>query len=462
MVIEWRAVPHYHSDVCPDTVTFQVVFFENSSKVLFNYGDVNFGNDQCNGGISSTVGVQVSSQVAREYSYQTASLRDGLSLLWQIPSKLDPPTASITVSGSPTVGAEITLDASDSVDPNGQITSYLWEIESGDLTAVLGTPTNVSTSFKSDVKGETVVRLTITNSEGLQAQEKVSLNITETPTNITVDAGDNKYVREGATVTLQAMATGNTEGGVNFQWQQPQEIEKLMGTEDVSSTLTFKAPNQQTVLRFEVVVTTPEGDSASDTVLVIVMPNQVPVARAGEKIWVGTGDKVVLDGSSSYDSDGLIIEYLWSQVVPRDLDDPRRVTLQSPNKVKSEFVAPTIPGTLSFDLKVVDNDGAFHNALLDVEVVPAPSVNAGEDQASNSGQAITLDGSGSSDPLGGDLSYSWSQVSGPVVTLQNQNSAATNFTLPVVQARVVLVFQLTVTTSKGVKGTGTVSVICEP
>ena len=58
----------------------------------------------------------------------------------------------------------------------------------------------------------------------------------------------------------------------------------------------------------------------------------------------------------------------------------------------------------------------------------APVAIAGEDQTAYIGELITLDGSGSYDNNNVLLSYSWSQLSGPVVELENSNSAAPSFT----------------------------------
>ncbi|PYV03183.1 MAG: hypothetical protein DMG10_12230 [Acidobacteria bacterium] len=85
LVIEWRDVRHYSCNGDGTaTVKFQVVFFEGRGDILFNYADVLF-DGACafaNQGASATVGVQVASNSATQYSFNTATLGNGTALLW--------------------------------------------------------------------------------------------------------------------------------------------------------------------------------------------------------------------------------------------------------------------------------------------------------------------------------------------------------------------------------------------
>ncbi len=93
LVVEWRDVPGFDpasaSLPCPGTeaVTFQVVFFENRNDVLFNYSDVTFGGS-CGSrdrGAAATIGIQTSTAVSRQFSFNSASVNDGSALLWTLP-----------------------------------------------------------------------------------------------------------------------------------------------------------------------------------------------------------------------------------------------------------------------------------------------------------------------------------------------------------------------------------------
>lgn len=80
---------------------------------------------------------------------------------------------------------------------------------------------------------------------------------------------------------------------------------------------------------------------------------------------------------------------------------------------------------------------------------PPPVADAGADNSVVMGWPVTLDGSGSSTPVGTITSYLWEQVAGQAVVLDNSSAVTPTFTAPdnVVQTGEVLRFQLTVTNS---------------
>ena len=91
---------------------------------------------------------------------------------------------------------------------------------------------------------------------------------------------------------------------------------------------------------------------------------------------------------------------------------------------------------------------------------PAPVANAGVDQSVIMGHSITLNGSGSSDGgNGGTITYQWTQVGGPAVTLGGATTATPTFTAPTVSyPGDTLAFQLTVTSTRGTSASDNVIV----
>ena len=71
---------------------------------------------------------------------------------------------------------------------------------------------------------------------------------------------------------------------------------------------------------------------------------------------------------------------------------------------------------------------------------------------------MQLSGASSSDPDGDNLSFSWFQTSGPLVTITNADQAIATVTLPQVSVATTLVFQLTVTDPSGASAADSVAV----
>ena len=88
----------------------------------------------------------------------------------------------------------------------------------------------------------------------------------------------------------------------------------------------------------------------------------------------------------------------------------------------------------------------------------APIANAGSDLTINTEQTVTLDASNSMDPNGDPISFSWRQVAGPSVVLEDPLSLRPEF-FPTLAG--TYTFELTVTDNKGLKSTDNVTIIVD-
>ena len=94
-----------------------------------------------------------------------------------------------------------------------------------------------------------------------------------------------------------------------------------------------------------------------------------------------------------------------------------------------------------------------------------PTANAGPAQSVSSGSLVTLDGSASKDPNGLTMTYAWSQIFGPAVTISNVAAVKPTFSAPTLaagQTSATLTFQLVVQDSFGQSAPSTVTVTVQP
>ena len=157
--------------------------------------------------------------------------------------------------------------------------------------------------------------------------------------------------------------------------------------------------------------------------------NLKPVASAGPDLTAETGQTVSITGSAS-DPDGSIQSWRWSRV------SGAAVTLNNASGRTVSFTAPDSAGSLRLRLTVTDSEGASDSDDITITVEEpapepnkAPTANAGANRTVSAAETLTIIGS-ASDPDGFIESWSWTQVSGPTVSLGGASSATVTFKAP--------------------------------
>lgn len=92
LVVQWNNRPHFNTNNSTNGATFQVQVFENGPVLArFVYTDIDFGNPQFNSGVSATIGYQVNSTSAVNYSFDSATVTNGsvLELVAPIVPEID-------------------------------------------------------------------------------------------------------------------------------------------------------------------------------------------------------------------------------------------------------------------------------------------------------------------------------------------------------------------------------------
>jgi hypothetical protein len=149
----------------------------------------------------------------------------------------------------------------------------------------------------------------------------------------------------------------------------------------------------------------------------VIDNNSIPVASAGEDIKTTTDRSISIDADASFDPDGDAITYNWSFARKPDTSSLDASAFRNNNTSLSQTdFFPDVTGLYIISLVVIDAQGAESipdDVIVQVEEGQEPVSLAGIDQNILEGEEVILDGSGSYDPLGRELTYSWSIASQP-------------------------------------------------
>jgi len=166
-------------------------------------------------------------------------------------------------------------------------------------------------------------------------------------------------------------------------------------------------------------------------------------ADAGKGKAVVPGSVITLDASGSQSKNGPLA-YTWRQI------SGPSVSLSATDQAVVTFTAPSLTGsgdvTLVFEVlaksgQESDTDQITYVISLSGEN-HAPVADAGPDQLVDGGDSVTLDGSGSYDPDGAALEYTWTQTGGYPVALSDNAAEGPGFTAPVLPIGETLTFEL--------------------
>ena len=178
--------------------------------------------------------------------------------------------------------------------------------------------------------------------------------------------------------------------------------------------------------------------------------NYKPIAAAGQDQIVNPGNTVVLDASGSYDQDGEIESYSWTQV------SGDMINIEFSDSVVARFTMLEQGGGVDIELTVADNNGALDLDTTRIVINQPPTADAGEDQETGYSAVVLLDGSQSSDEIGEIDGFLWEQLSGEPVSIFSSDQPVATFYSPGIDA--TLFFVLSVFDEQGLSDKDTTTV----
>jgi PKD repeat protein len=299
-----------------------------------------------------------------------------------------PPAANAGPDILSAPGEDVTLDASNSFDSDGNVSLFRWDLS--DANEPFFGATLVRAYSEPGVYG---ARLTITDDSGAvnaTAQDEVTIRINHQPV---ANAGTDVF-SSTSTITFDGSQSADADGNpLSYKWDFGDGSLPQSG---VQVTHTYAEGG-----RYPVVLSVDDGTglaNATNRTSVNVVIDRPPTADAGGNKHVCSGDIVVFDGTNSKDPEGGLLRYTW------DFGDKTSADVANPTKVYTEA------GMYPVELSVEDESGFVANRHTDrvvIRVEMAPLADAGPDQTVCAGQEVRFDGSKSRDRDGVVNRYSW-------------------------------------------------------
>ncbi len=374
------------------------------------------------------------------------------------PSPNVAPTANAGLDQNITLPTNTASLTGSGIDPDGNITTYLWRKISGPISGTITNPAAATTTVTGLVQGVYKFELKVTDNSGATDVDTMQVTVNAAVINQlpTANAGlDQNITLPTNTVSLSGSGTDPDGIITAYLWR------KISGPTNGSIVNTTAASTSvsglvQGVYKFELKVTDNSGATDVDTMQVTVNAalNQPPTANAGFDLTITLPINMVSLNGSGTDPDGTITAYLW-----RKISGPANGTISNTISATSSATG-LVQGVYKFELKVTDNSGATDVDTMQVTVNAAvnqpPTANAGLDQNITLPTSSTsLNGSGT-DPDGTITAYLWRKISGPANGTISNTISATSSATGLVQG--VYKFELKVTDNSGATDVDTMQV----
>ncbi|MES2960372.1 MAG: PKD domain-containing protein [Pseudomonadota bacterium] len=354
------------------------------------------------------------------------------------------PTADGGIDQNVSIGTVVTLDGSASWDPDGNLVTYVWTLDSkpaNSAAAIVGA-SSPRPSLTPDQVGTYTASLVVIdslNETSVADQVVVTVNALNKNNAPVAVAGSDQNVLVGATVELDGSGSVDTDGDLlTYSWSitskpagSTAQLSYTDGADDPAPTFVADVAG---VYVIGLVVGDGKANATPVSVKVTAaVGNVAPVANAGDDASTVVGTTVNLSGTLSSDANGSdALTYAWKIVSRPAGSAAAPVNPSNPTAT----LTPDVAGLYVIELVV--SDGMLSSAPDSVVVTVgnpgvnlAPVAKAGPRQRGVAiGQTVALDGSKSYDPNGTAVMYTWKFKSKPkksTAALQGGTTVAPTF-----------------------------------
>ena len=341
----------------------------------------------------------------------------------------------------------VTLDGTASGDPNGDNLTYTWTQTTGP-PIILDRKHSAMPQFTSPiVASDTAIVFSLVVNDGTHDSQPDTVIVTvldnrsNTPT---AEIVAPLTVGEDSEHILIGLAEDPNSDELMYTWTVSSDVNAtLMDADTLTPTLHAPAVDGNATVTVTLDVADAR-ESGTATAIITILDNlsNAPTANIVAPSTVGEAISYQLTGQIS-DPNGDDLMYTW--MFSSDVN----IMLTGTNTLTPTLRTPAVSGDATVTITLNTTDGNEYGIdTADIIIRDGtdfrPIADAGSHMEVNEGVTVTLDGTSSSDPDGGDLMYMWTQTTGPTVTISNMSSAMPVFTSPAVASDTHIVFSLTV------------------
>jgi len=257
---------------------------------------------------------------------------------------------------------------------------YQWTVtDAAGLPITLQTSTSTASFVAPDVTASTtvIISLVISDPLGCGVRDDIHITIQAVYGPLTVDAGPDQTVAQGATVTLTGQASDPDQDPatlLTYGWAQLSGASVALSSSNTAAT-TFETPDlsqggEDVVLVFELTVSD-GSEVAKDQVAITVTTNTAPsIDPIADQNGVSGGTLTLSGSAVDFDGDSPLY-YLWTQVAGP------AVAFDKTDQITTTITLPTIEENTAVFIKFEVHDGIAGSEVtfkISVEVVLLNSV----------------------------------------------------------------------------------------
>ena len=307
------------------------------------------------------------------------------------------------------VGAPVRLNASGSLDADGDPLQYSWTMVSqpeGSNASIIGS-SSVAGAFTPDKAGSYILQLIV--NDGVSDSAPATVRISTVNSAPVAGADAVKASNPGDPIQLNGSKSTDVDGdALTYKWMllsaPAQSKAQLSSTTDVNPVL---SPDVAGVYVAQLIVRDGKMESAPATVVISTDAAEQLNADAGMNQTVARGNSAALRGSTNSSGD---VAYQWSLVAKPGNSE---ATLANANSETPSFVAD-MPGT--YVAQLIASNGSMKSEPKTVTVTTTntqPVADPGANLAAALHSNVALNASRSSDADQDPLTYNWSLLSQP-------------------------------------------------